>query len=178
MISRKATTPSSKNWLDRLSPRLLKLGINLWPPFLGSGIKVISISPDFRHVKAVLKSRLFNKNYVGTHFGGSIFSLSDPFFMLILIKNLGRNYIVWDKAAQIEFKKPARGTLTAIFTFQDDEIELIRQMANQNGKHIFDKSVDILNEQGEIVASVSKTLYVKCKDTARIAESILIEQDK
>lgn len=81
---------------------LLKL-INFWPPFIGTGIRVKSISKDFTDITVELKLRFWNKNYVGTQFGGSIYAMTDPFYMLILMENLGREYIVWDKAANIRF---------------------------------------------------------------------------
>ena len=152
-----------KKWLAK-SSNTLRIGINLWPPFLGAGIKILSISSDFREVKVVLKLRWYNTNYVGTHFGGSMFAMTDPFYMLILIQNLGKDYIVWDKAAQIQFKKPGRGKLSATFTFSLEEIDAVKHQADNNEKYIFDRSVDIFNEQGEVVATVTRTLYVKRKN--------------
>lgn len=157
------TKRKSKNWLDKLPSFVLRWGINLWPPYLGSGIKVVSWGKDFRDIKVILKSRWYNKNYVGTHFGGSMFSMTDPFFMLILLKNLGPNYIVWDKAASIKFKKPAKGLLSSTFNFTDAELDAVRKEADDNEKHVFDKAVDIVDEEGQVVASVIKTLYVKRK---------------
>jgi len=139
--------------------------VNLWPPLLGAGIKIEKISEDFRFISVSLKLKWFNKNYVGTHYGGSIYSMTDPFYMLMLIKNLGDNYIVWDKAAYIDFKKPGRGKLHAKFIFTAEELADIQKKADANEKYIFDKPVDIYDEQNEIVASVVKTLYVKRKNT-------------
>ncbi len=89
--------------------------INWWPPFLGMGIKVRRISEDFREVDVEMVQRFWNTNYVGVHFGGSLFAMTDPFYMLMLIENLGPQYIVWDKAASIRFRKPAKGTVRAEF---------------------------------------------------------------
>jgi len=157
---------SSKNtlgWPSRLPKWMLKSLINLWGPFLGMGIHVDSISPDFRRVEASMKLRWYNTNYVGTHFGGSMYATTDAFYMLILINNLGRNYIVWDKAASIEFKKPAKGKLKAIFTFTEDELQAIRDKVDQDSKMIFDKSVDLIDQNGDVVATAVKTLYVRKK---------------
>lgn len=150
-------------WLDRLSPNKFRLAINLYPPFRGAGIKVTFISPDFSTIHVVLKKTLLNTNYVGTHFGGSIYSMTDPFYMLILIKKLGTEFIVWDKAAHIDYVKPGKGTLTAAFTFSNDEIEHIRNASIAEKKYVFDKTVDVLNANGEVIARVTKTLYVKHK---------------
>lgn len=157
---------SKSKWLHNLSPNMLRIGMNIWPPFFGSGIKVTKISKDFRYVEVVLRMRWFNKNYVGTHFGGALFAMTDPFYMLMLIKNLGSKYIVWDKAAKIDFKKPAKGTVRAIFTFTPEELSAIEHCVEKNNKYVFDKPVNILNSNEEVVAVVTKTLYVKKKETA------------
>lgn len=156
------TTPS-RNWLSRLPLGLLRLAVNVWLPFLGAGIKVTHISADYRHIEVRLKMHWYNRNYVGTHFGGSIYSMTDPFYMFMLIKNLGRDFIVWDKASTIEFKKPGRGTLYATFRFSEAELNAIREKAMQESKYIFDRPVDVLNAEGEVVASIVKTLYVRVK---------------
>jgi len=148
---------------QNLSPTALKIIMNLWPPFLGTGIKIETISDDFRHVEVSLTLRWYNQNYVGTHFGGSIYALADPFFMLILIKNLGPDYIVWDKAAYIDFKKPGLSKICANFILSEEQITDIRRKADDNEKYIFDLPVDVIDQEGEIVASITKTLYVRNK---------------
>lgn len=89
--------------------------MNIWPPFLGAGIRVKEIDEEFKFARVELKSGLLNRNYVGTHYGGSLFSMTDPFYMLMLLHNLGKDYIVWDKAAEINYKKPGKGRLRADF---------------------------------------------------------------
>lgn len=146
-----------------LSPGLLRRLANLWPPFLFSGIRIDRISPDFREIDVSLTLHWYNKNYVGTHFGGSLYSMTDPFFMIILIQNLGRDYIVWDKASHIEFKKPGLGKVTARFRFSEEEIRDVKSQADSQEKYFFDRLVDVKNEAGETVATVVKTLYVRKK---------------
>lgn len=150
-------------WTQRIPRWLLSILINIWLPYLGTGIHVRSISKDFRRVDVSMKMHWYNKNMVGTHFGGSLYAMTDPFFMLILMKNLGRNYIVWDKAATIEFIKPATGKVEAVFEFSEAEIEAIKQQADQQGKWIFDRAVEIRNAEGIVVARVVKTMYVRSK---------------
>ena len=94
--------------------RLLKR-LRLWPPFLGAGIHVTRVADDFLTIEVELRMKFFNRNYVGTHFGGSLYSMCDPWFMVMLIEHLGPDYIVWDKAATIRFKKPGKGTVKATF---------------------------------------------------------------
>ena len=105
-----------------------------------------------------------NMNYVGTHFGGSLYSMTDPWFMLMLMQKLGRGYIVWDKGARIDFKKPGIGKLVAHFHFTDEEIVDIRTKADAAGKYVFEKRAEVKNDQGEIVTLVDKILYVRKKE--------------
>jgi hypothetical protein len=109
------------------SSRALRRWINLWPPFLGAGILIRHIAPDMRAVDVDMKLRFWNANYVGTHFGGSLFAMTDPFYMLMLMANLGRDYIVWDKAATIRYRKPGKGTVGAELHLSDSQIDDIRE---------------------------------------------------
>ena len=111
-----------------------------------------------------MKLRFWNRNYVGTHFGGSLYSMTDPFFMLMLIDNLGPEYLVWDKAATIRFKKPGRGKVRAEFRLSDEQIDEIRRAAATNGKTEPTFVVQVKDEAGEVVAEVEKVLWVKRKD--------------
>src|SRR5262245_9838779 len=108
--------------------------MSFYPPYLGAGVHVKRIAADFRSIDVELKMHFWNKNYVGTHFGGSVYSMTDPFYMLLLTENLGRDYIVWDKAASIAFKKPGKGTLTARFNLTQEQISDIKEKADGNYK--------------------------------------------
>ena len=141
---------------------LFKL-MNFWPPYLGAGVRIKNISADFTSLDVEMRLRFWNRNYVGTHFGGSLYSMIDPFFMLMLIENLGKNYIVWDKAASISFKKPGVGCVRAHFELPLEQIEEIRSAANKNTKVEPEFSVLILDESGAVVAEVLKKLYVRRK---------------
>ena len=143
--------------------RIFKLGMSLWPPFLGAGIRVKHIASDFREVVVSMKLRWYNRNYVGTHFGGSLAAMADPFYMFMLIHILGSEYTVWDKTSTIDFIAPGRGTVTARFRLNDDQIAEIKD-ETADGKTYFPAlSVDIVNESGEVVAHVEKKLYVRKK---------------
>jgi acyl-coenzyme A thioesterase PaaI-like protein len=137
---------------------------NWWSPFRGAGIRILHIAPGYRLVEVEMRLRWFNKNYVGTHFGGSLYAMTDPFLMMMLINNLGPNYIVWDKAAKIDFKKPGRGTVRVRFQLDEDEIQKIKSTADAQGKYVFDRVVNVVDESGEVVAEVVKTLYVRRRE--------------
>lgn len=147
----------------QVSPRLLRFIINLWPPFLGAGIKVLHISPDYREIDVRLRLGKLNRNYVGVHYGGSLYSMTDPFYMLMLLQNLGRDYIVWDKAGSIDYVKPGRGHVTAHFRLHEDTLEHIRRQTDEGEKYLPQMNVDVIDGAGEVVAKVSKTLYIRKK---------------
>ena len=142
---------------------MLKL-INFWPPFVGAGIRVKKIADDFRDITVEMKFRFWNKNYVGTQFGGSIYAMTDPFYMLILLENLGKDYIVWDKSASVNFIKPGKGTLTARFNITQERLDEIKHAADNNYKTEPVFKVEVKDQSGQIVAEVDKVLYVRRKD--------------
>lgn len=133
--------------------------INFYPPLLGAGIRARTV--DERTVEVKLKMTPLNRNIVGVHFGGSLYAMCDPWFMLILMRLLGRDYIVWDKAASIQFKRPGRGTMRARFHIPPERVEQIRLEADRNGKIEPTFSVNVMDEAGQVIASVEKLLYVR-----------------
>ena len=145
----------SRNWLLRL--------FNVYPPYLGAGVRV-KASPDLHTFEVRMKLRFWNRNYVGTHFGGSLYTMCDPFFMLILMNALGRDYVVWDKEATIRFRRPGRGAVRAIFHIPPEKVAQIKAAADENRKVEPVFKVDVLDEQGEVVAEVEKLLYVRRKE--------------
>lgn len=147
-------------------PRLdLVTLIRLWPPYLGAGIRVRH--PDDHTFVVRMKLHWWNRNYFGTHFGGSLYAMCDPFFALILARQLGKGYVVWDKAAAIRFVRPGRGTVTATFHLPPAEVEAIRAATDANGKIEPELSVEVVDESGTVVARVEKTLYVRREGAAR-----------
>ena len=150
-----------------MSPRLLRWGMNFWPPFRGAGIRVRSIAADWSEASVELRSRWLNRNYVGTHFGGSLFAMTDPFYALLLIHRLGERYLVWDQAASIEFVAPGRGTVSATFVLAEERVAAIRAQAASGDKLLPEFEVEIRDRAGELVARVRKTLYVRLKPRYR-----------
>jgi hypothetical protein len=145
------------------SSRALRRWINFWPPFLGAGIRIRHIAPDMKAVDVEMKLRWWNANYVGTQFGGSLFAMIDPFYMLMLMANLGRDYIVWDKAASIRYRKPGKGRVRAEFRLSESQIEDIREKLKTLPKYEPVFSVEIRDEADVVVAEVEKLLHVRKK---------------
>lgn len=137
--------------------------MNWYGPYLGAGVKIEYIAEDWREVRVAMYMRWYNRNAVGTHFGGSLYAMIDPHYMLMLMKLLGKDYVVWDKAASIDFIQPGTGKLTAGMIITDDMLNEINT-ATANGEKFLPKySVEILNASGEVVAKAVKTLYIRKK---------------
>jgi len=128
-------------------------------PYAGASIKVNVI--DKYTVESSMDLVMTNTNYVGTHFGGSLYSMCDPFYMFILMENLGPDYIVWDKSACIDFVKPGRGRVTARFHISPDEIESIKKTVKEKRKTDWETQCEVLDEKNKIVARLKKVLYVR-----------------
>ena len=134
---------------------------NFFPAYRGTGARVTYISADWKEVHIKLPLNWRTRNYVGTIYGGSIYGSVDPMYMLMLIKVLGPKYIVWDKAASIQFKKPGRTTLYAKFKLELDEIDQIKSdlEATPSVDRIY--QVELVDEEGVLHAYVEKTIYIK-----------------
>ncbi|KJS31255.1 MAG: hypothetical protein VR64_12485 [Desulfatitalea sp. BRH_c12] len=146
-----------------MTPTLFKLLINAYPPYWATGITIRSLAADYTRMTVQMKMHWYNRNYVGTHFGGSLYAMTDPFYMLMLIQILGKSYVVWDKAAGIEFVKPGTGTLTAEFRVDRDLVDTIVTRTANGQKYLPDLSVEIKDAAGDIVARILKTLYIRKK---------------
>jgi len=140
-----------------------------WPPFRGAGIRLRRMSDDFREAEAELRLGRLNRNAVGTHFGGSLFAMTDPFYAVMLMRNLGPEYLVWDKSASIEYVAPAQGVVSARFSLTEERLAQIRAQAAGGDRVLPEFDTDIVDEQGEVVARVHRTLYVRLKPRHRPA---------
>lgn len=149
----------------KLSARTMKHLLNLYPPYIGAGIKVENISDDWNHITVSMKVRWYNRNAVGTHFGGSIYSMIDPHIMLILMKKLGKEYWVWDSAAEIAFIKATKKKITAQIHLLDEQIEQIKTSAQTGEKQFPEFHVEIWDSDQSLIAHVKKILYVKRRPT-------------
>ena len=140
-----------------------KLLINIWPPLFFSRIKLIKLSDDFREAKVRMTLSAWNKNAKGSHFGGSLFAMTDPYYMLMLMARLGKTHVVWDKFSDIDFIKPGRGTVYATFILTDELLKDIEKNTANGEKYLPIIPVVIIDEEGEIVAKVNKTIYLRKK---------------
>lgn len=146
---------------ESISSRLSRLLFNLFPAYFGTGARITHIESNWRHVRLQLPLSVRTRNYVGTIFGGSMYGAVDPIYMLMLIKNLGPDYVVWDKSATIRFKRPGRTTLHADFTIEQVELDMIRSelVSRTSVERVY--AVDLLDNNSVVHAHVEKTLHIR-----------------
>jgi acyl-coenzyme A thioesterase PaaI-like protein len=147
----------------RVTPSRLRRVMNLWPPFLFSGIRVEEIGADWRYARVRLKLRWYNRNYVKTQFGGALFAMADPFWMILTLEALRHEYIVWDKAGEIEFIAPGRADVIAEIRLDDAYLEELRAATANGEKYLRWCETQIKTDDGELIARMRKQLYVRRK---------------
>jgi acyl-coenzyme A thioesterase PaaI-like protein len=157
--------PATTSMARKLSHWLFRWRLNLWPPYLGAGIRVRRIAADFREIEVEMPLRFFNSGYHQTHFGGSLYAMVDPFFALMVIHNLPDDYVVWDKSAAIEFIAPGRSTMHVRFRLEQDDLDRILRMTADGDKHLHLFQVDVVDDEGLVVARVEKIVYARRKRT-------------
>lgn len=147
----------------KLRQKFLEKAIRFYGPFFGAAVRPTAISEDYRHVRVEMPLTFYNRNYMGTQFGGSLYAMVDPWYMLMLIKNLGDDYIVWDKSACISFKKPGRKKVIADFNLTQDKIDEVLKEVAANVKTDVKFKVEIRDVDGTLIAEVDKVVYVRRK---------------
>jgi len=147
----------------KFTPKLLKTMLNIYPPYIGAGVKVTHISDDWRELHASMSLRWYNKNAVNTHFGGSLYSMIDPHLMLLLMEILGKEYRVWDKAADIDFIKASKKKVTSVIKITEQDIQNIKQHTHSGEKFLPVFTIEVRDENNDLVARVKKTIYIKKK---------------
>ncbi|HLA95903.1 MAG TPA: DUF4442 domain-containing protein [Pyrinomonadaceae bacterium] len=148
---------------ESFKSRSFRWGFNLFPAYRGTGGRITYIAGNWHEVQVKLPLNWRTRNYVGTIFGGSIYASIDPIYMLMLIKILGPEYVVWDKAANVRFRKPGKSTLYIDFRLSDEEINEIKRLAEtaRSIDRIYD--LELKDKDGVVHAQIEKTLYIAKK---------------
>lgn len=154
---------TKKSIMPLLTPHLLKMRINTYAPYVGASIKVEHIDLDQGLCVVNMGLNALNKNIVGTQFGGSLYSMVDPFYMLILMHQLGSSYVVWDKSSQINFISPAHSKVTARMKVPSAEIAMIQELAKEGDAVFREYSTDIVDDHQKVIATVTKTIYIRLR---------------
>ena len=142
---------------------IYKYGFNWSPMYRRTTAKLIEVSEDLHYVKIRLKLNWKNRNYAGSIFGGSMLAATDPVYMIQLLQILGNDYVVWDKAVEARYKKPGKSTIYGEFVFTKDEIENLKQTVNENNETDIIKTMNLVDKDGQVIATFSKTLYIANK---------------
>lgn len=148
-------------------PAIMRHLLNFWPPFLFNGIRVVELAEDYRYAKVTLNDRPWRRNINSSQFGGAMFAMTDPIYPLMVMGALGKEYLVWDKRADIDYIKPGKGKLIAEFFLHDATIQEIQQATAQGDKYFPEFVVHVKNQQQEVVCEVNRTLYVRKKPKHR-----------
>ena len=151
---------------ESLASKIDRWKFNLFPAYRGSGARVVYIADDYRKMRVKIPLSWRTRNYVGTIYGGSMYAGIDPIYMLMLIKNLGKNYLVWDKAAKIRFKRPGKETLFAEFLLKQEELDEIKLILQTQKSVDRIYNVELKDKNGKTHCIVEKTLYVAKKAEA------------
>lgn len=146
----------SESWRTRLA----RWQFNLFPAYRGTGGRVTYIRDDWSEVHVSVPLSWRTRNYVGTIYGGSLYGAVDPIYMLMLIKSLGPDYVVWDKAAAIRFRRPGRSRLTASFQLAPELLADIRDELTRVPKLDRRFTVELVDQAGVVHAVVEKTIHV------------------
>ncbi len=141
----------------------LRRRINAYPPYAGARIEVTHVAADATEIRVQMPLEESNANLVGTHFGGSLYAMVDPHLMILLIQRLGPGYVVWDRSASIDFLKPGRGTVRSVIRVTEHEVAAIRAATAYGDRHLPQWTLEIRDERDDVVARVTKTLYVRRK---------------
>ncbi|WP_291768564.1 DUF4442 domain-containing protein [Limnobacter sp.] len=158
-----------KKFLKNLSdkPEFMRRAMNFYAPLRGAGIHVHHISTNFEEVEVHMPLTRRNKNIMGTQFGGSLYAMADPFYMLILMKRLGSRYHVWDQEANIRFVAPGNALVKGVYQVDDQTLEEIKAKAATGEKVLHTFETDITHADGSVVAHVTKVLYIRLKKQYR-----------
>lgn len=148
-------------------PQVFRRLMSIWPPYLFAGIRVDDVNQDFTSVTVSLNQQLLNRGHFGVHFGGSIYAMVDPFYVFMVMHQLGDRYYVWDKACSVEYVKPGLGKVSAIMSITQDHVTQIKKKAKSGKKVEPEFDVVLHDEKNEVVARVHKTLYVRLKPQFR-----------
>lgn len=147
----------------KITPKILKFLINKYPPYIGAGVKIEYIGCDWTELRVSMSLHWYNRNAVGTHFGGSLYSMVDPHLMLLLMQLLGKEFIVWDKSASIEFIKASKTKVTARIKISDEELSEIVEKTKDGNKYLANFDIDIIDSSNELIAKVQKIIYIRKK---------------
>ena len=148
---------------ESFKQKLKRLLFNFFPAYRGGGGRITFISDDYHEIRVKLPLNWRTRNYVGTIYGGSMYSAVDPIYMVMLINILGKDYVVWDKSATIRFKRPGKETLFADFVITQEEVDEIREVLKTQKSVNRVYNIKLKDKNGKVHCLVEKTIYIANK---------------
>lgn len=148
----------------KISSELTRLALNFWPCIRGAGGRIIYLAPDYTHLTVKLSLSWRTRNVVGTIFGGSMYASTDPFFMLMFMKILGKDYVVWDKGCTIRFKRPAKKTIFADFRVTPEMLSEVKEKVAVLGETTFTWTIQYKDKDGVVYSEFDKVIYFATKE--------------
>ena len=142
---------------------LVRLLLNTWPPLRKQGIQVTNINKSLTRMDVQLKSKWFNQSAAFAIFGGSLYTMTEPFYMLLFLGHIGNDHIVWDKSGLITFTSPARKTINVTFEITPAQIKDIVERCEDGAPILKTFNVDLIDTSGKLVAQVEKVVYIRKK---------------
>ena len=153
----------ANKYFSNYSHQLFKWFFNISPMYRRTTGRVISVTKDYERIEIKIRKSYKNANYVGTIFGGSLFSATDPIYMVQLIQILGKDYVVWDKSSVVRFKRPADSSAFAVFEVTKDDVDSIKKTVSDKKELDFNKTVFITNKEGKVFCEIDKVIYIADK---------------
>jgi len=148
---------------ESFASRIDRWKFNLFPAYRGTGARIVYIADDYREIRVKIPLTWRTRNYVGTIFGGSMYGGIDPLYMVMLIKVLGQDYVVWDKSATIRFKRPGKETLFAEFRLTEEELSEIKTLLETRKTVDRIYNVELKDKAGKVCCLIEKTIYIAKK---------------
>jgi len=139
--------------------------MNLYPPLVGAGIRVKEVSPVYDRVVVEMKLTWWNANFARTHFGGSLYMMIDPFYVLMLKHQLGPGYVVWDREAIIQFRAPGRSKVRAVFELAPETVARYRAELDARDRLDVTLPIEIHDSTATLIAEASKVVYARRRDS-------------
>jgi|SRR6185437_5916809 len=149
---------------ENLETKIRRILVNFFPCYRRGGGRIIFCSSDMQEIHVKVSLNWQTRNYVGSVFGGALYSAIDPIYMLQLLWILGKEYVIWDKSASMKFIRPVKSTVYAKFEINNELIDTIKTEVANNGRYIIDLPVTLQGKDGTVYFTASKQIYIASKE--------------
>jgi hypothetical protein len=149
---------------ENFETKIRRILVNFFPCYRRGGGRIIFFSSDMQEIHVKVSLNWHTRNYVGSVFGGALYSSIDPIYMLQLLWILGKDYVVWDKSSSMKFIRPVKTTVYARFELSNELINVIKTEVANNGRYLINLPVTLQDKDGTVYFTASKELYIASKE--------------